>query len=133
MELREAEAEPDEVEARFQALDKKFDEDRIELPNTDEFEERFRKLESQVGDSKSKRAEQDRQAARRQKSDSEAARGAGIGLTVAYAILGTPMMGALIGYLMDREFGTNLWKGVLTLLGAVIGVTFAVVTTNRRL
>jgi F0F1-type ATP synthase assembly protein I len=104
----------------------------VELPSPDEFEERFKNLESRVGNTQQRRAEEKKQADRKLHSDAQAAKGAGVGLTIAYAILGLPMMGALIGYLIDKELGTNLWKGILTLIGAVIGVTFAVVVANRR-
>lgn len=59
------------------------------------------------------------------------ARGMGMGLTIAYIIVGTPMAGALVGWLIDMQAGSNVAKGFGTLIGAVIGIAYAVFLLNR--
>ncbi len=68
--------------------------------------------------------------------DPESARGLGTGLTIAYAIIGMPLVGWAIGALIDRASNNtgpnNLeWAAVLTLLGSVVGVTFAIFVASR--
>jgi F0F1-type ATP synthase assembly protein I len=58
-------------------------------------------------------------------------RGLGLGYSIAYTIIGVPLIGAAIGYLLDNQLHTVYWKGYLTLAGAVVGLVLAVVTLNR--
>lgn len=68
---------------------------------------------------------------RQQQIDADSTKGLGIGMTVAYYIVGVPMMGAFLGWLIDRGTGGSLWIGIMTLIGSVIGITMAVSTINR--
>ena len=54
------------------------------------------------------------QAERQTRVDAEANKGLGLGFAVAYTIIGVPLLGALVGYLIDRSRGTNLWTGLCT-------------------
>lgn len=62
----------------------------------------------------------------------DVARGTGVGLTAAYAIVGLPLAGAGIGWLIDRPTGGNIAQGVGVLIGAVVGVAFALHVVNRH-
>ena len=56
----------------------------------------------------------------------------GIGLSIAYAILGLPLVGAGIGWLIDRATGVQgVWVGPLVLVGAAAGVAMAVVLLGK--
>lgn len=105
------------------------DDDTLDSP---EFEERLRQLEDKAAATKSRRDTIQAQEQEKLKSDGKSAVGVGVGMTIAYAILGVPMLGALLGWLIDRSLGTNLFKGLLTLGGAVLGIVFAVITSNRQ-
>ncbi|MFM9874049.1 MAG: hypothetical protein ACKVQS_11370 [Fimbriimonadaceae bacterium] len=64
------------------------------------------------------------------------ARGMGVGLTVAYAIIGTPLFLYFVGFMIDKAVGTNpdaplKWATGLLMVGAVIGVWFAIMTTQK--
>jgi len=64
------------------------------------------------------------------------ARGIGVGLTVAYSIIGTPLFMYGVGMLIDNAVGTPAtatlkWSSGLLMLGALFGVTFAIYTTQR--
>ncbi|MBX3097148.1 MAG: AtpZ/AtpI family protein [Fimbriimonadaceae bacterium] len=65
--------------------------------------------------------------------DRETGRGLGIGLTIAYGIIGAPIAGWLAGVGIDRAMGRDTGIGPwLVILGAVGGVVFAIVTLQRQ-
>ncbi len=64
------------------------------------------------------------------------ARGIGVGLTVAYSIIGTPLFMYGVGMLIDSAVGTPAtatlkWSSGLLMIGALIGVSFAIYTTQK--
>lgn len=73
-----------------------------------------------------KEAEQKRAIA-----ESDSARGLGIGLTVAYAIVGVPMLGALIGWLLDSREGTTTYTGPSVAIGAAVGMALGLFLISR--
>ena len=56
-------------------------------------------------------------------------KGTATGLQLAYALLGMPLAGLAIGYLLDGADGTT-WKGILSLAGAVIGIGYVIWRTS---
>jgi uncharacterized membrane protein YeaQ/YmgE (transglycosylase-associated protein family) len=60
----------------------------------------------------------------------EAAQNLGIGLTIAYAIIGAPLAGWLIGMVFDRKPNGPV-GAALTVFGAFAGVVYAIVVLNR--
>ncbi|MBX3117553.1 MAG: hypothetical protein KF784_00690 [Fimbriimonadaceae bacterium] len=71
-------------------------------------------------------------AERQIRSDRESAKGLGTGLGLAYLILGTPMAGLGIGWLIDVQTDSNAFKAFFMLGGAVLGVILAVMLMNRE-
>lgn len=65
-------------------------------------------------------------------SSSRNARASGLGLTVAYMIMGFPMAGAGVGWIIDRATGASTWMGILTTIGAVVGVAVTVAMVNKH-
>lgn len=61
----------------------------------------------------------------------EQGRNLGVGLTIAYAILGAPLVGFGIGFLIDQATKGVFWRGALGLLGCCLGVGYAVIVANR--
>lgn len=102
-----------------------------DLDFDEHFDTRLSSLESKAQSAKSVREGQKADMARVQRADNESGRGLGIGLTVAYMIIGVPMFGALIGWLIDKQVGGVFWKGICTTLGAILGVTLAIMTINK--
>ena len=97
----------------------------------DEFEERLAKLEKKASDAKQVREAKEKETDRRLASERESARGAGVGLQVAYMIMGVPLLFAGIGWLIDRWQGTGVFVGVGTLVGAVLGIVMTIYTLNK--
>ncbi len=65
-------------------------------------------------------------------SDREASRGLGVGLSIAYTIIGVPIFGYFVGYLIDRQVGGKLFAPLFTTGGAVLGLTYAVWVLQRN-
>ncbi len=97
-----------------------------------EFDERMRKLESRVQESKAVREAQQRETKRQLDSDRESSRGLGVGLSVAYAILGLPLFGYGVGYFIDNATGGNTAKGIAMMVGAIVGIGSAFYILNRQ-
>lgn len=130
------EDELDQIELKLREVEDKFAEQQEKRKEEEslfdaDFEERLRNLHARA--EKAKNVEQARQKAKEEfsKREMSGAKGAGVGLTVAYMIMGLPMLGAGIGWLVDRKLGTNTWIGFGTLIGAVMGVAGAILTINR--
>lgn len=96
-----------------------------------EFAGKLKDLEERAAQSKSRRETQAKQKAKEDKSSAEAAKGLGVGLTVAYAILGMPIAGLGIGWLIEKMGGPAGWQSGLILVGAVVGVVFAILVVNK--
>lgn len=98
----------------------------------EEFEGRLRNLEARADKAKSLRQNQTREVNRKLASDREAARGLGIGISIAYTIIGLPLFGAGVGWLVDSRLGVDFWKGIGVLIGAILGIGMAFYMINRR-
>lgn len=59
-------------------------------------------------------------------------RASGVGLMVAYMIIGFPLGFAAIGWFADRLTGLNIWVGTGTVVGFFIGIFVTLVIVNRR-
>jgi F0F1-type ATP synthase assembly protein I len=126
------EGEPDEIEARFQELQEKHEAEKPVLPDTADLDARFHKLEAQVGSVRERQETERKATARRHQEDSSQAKSLGLGLSAAYAIIGMPLVGAGIGWLIDSAMGTVIWKGMLCLVGAIFGIWFAISAASRK-
>ncbi len=65
-------------------------------------------------------------------SSSSNARASGLGLMVAYMIMGFPFAGAGIGWLVDRFSGTKAYTGIGLMLGFVVGLAVTVGMVNKN-
>ena len=117
---------PDEaIDARVQGMRERGPTELPEVPDMATFESRTRKAQ---GTHRVAKAQEENRLA----SDAKANKGLGVGLAIAYTLLGLPMVGLGVGYLLDRALGATAWKGVGTLVGAVAGIAFAVLMLNRE-
>jgi F0F1-type ATP synthase assembly protein I len=102
------------------------------LPEAPDFDDRLRDLEARAQASKDRReakaATERRQIAR----DAESNRGLGMGMTVAYTIIGVPLFAIAIGWVLDQRMGTNIYRGMGALIGSIVGIIGAIVLLNRH-
>ena len=63
--------------------------------------------------------------------DQDTSRGMGLGLSAAYAIIGLPLVGAGVGWLIDRGLGTTFVIAIGAVGGLIGGVWHAIQLTNR--
>lgn len=128
------ESEPDELDLRALELLMRSEEPRTDLPSPevdDDFEQRLAQIEAKAGEARQKREVQKRMEREREGRDVSTTRGLGIGLSIAYTIIGLPMIGLAIGWYLDNRYNANAWKPILVMAGATIAIVFAVVQLNR--
>lgn len=121
---------PEELEAeRLAALEEgvgkvtaetKFE----EPPDTSE-------IDAMVQRRKEARAAAEKKSETEQASSRSANRGAGIGMTIAWAILIIPMIGLGLGWLVDNATDSNVFRLIGFLIGAVIAVGYAIRASAR--
>jgi F0F1-type ATP synthase assembly protein I len=110
----------------------------------DEFELKLREIEDKAASIKSTSRMPDppdwdykrpvTESERRLKDDSGSYRGIGVGLTLAYAMVGPLIVGWGVGWLMDRGKSTNqgqTWGTVIGMFLGFIAVVFLLSRTNR--
>ena len=115
----------EEIDARLGDSEKRARPSVPDLPDVDDLELRTRR--ARLSHDRAKGEEGGRLA-----DDAKASKGLGIGLSIAYTLLGLPMVGLGVGFLLDRLLGTTAWKGIGTVAGAVGGIAFAVMILNRE-
>jgi F0F1-type ATP synthase assembly protein I len=100
----------------------------------DEFSQRLHALEEKAKAQKLIRDDQKRQMERKQESDRDSARGLGIGLSIAYTLIGCPILGLIIGFLLDGPSGSMTYKNWGMGLGCLLGImlTFFLLSKANR-
>ncbi|MEQ1822812.1 MAG: hypothetical protein ABL949_09890 [Fimbriimonadaceae bacterium] len=66
------------------------------------------------------------------KTYGDTGKGLGTGLVVAYAIMGFPLAGAGVGWLLNRATGGKDWVVLMMLAGFVGGIAFTISYVNRQ-
>ncbi|MFN3682992.1 MAG: hypothetical protein ACK41F_03545 [Fimbriimonadaceae bacterium] len=98
-------------------------------PVLDDLERRMEALGRRAGEA---RSEHRRSAERSRPSLGDSAHGVGYGLTIAYTILGLPMLGVLVGWILDQRSGTGqLFTGLGVLVGSVVALLAVLVQISR--
>ena len=67
-----------------------------------------------------------------EQSDMSSWRMGGVGLTAAYAMVASVIAGFGVGWLLDRGSDSVTWRAILTLVGAVLGLGFAIFVVLRE-
>jgi len=122
-----------DIEERINAIS---EEHRQKLSSDDEFEARMAALHEKVDRIQSARLAANRTERKRQASDGKAAAGMGMGLSIAYTIIGCPIVGYGIGYLIDMQAGTTTMRSYAAMAGIVIGMgtaLFLIKKSNSQL
>lgn len=128
------ESKLDDIELQLRDVEQKLESSQGDRQGKEalfdaEFEDRLQKLHDRAESMKSKRDAVEAERTRHTVAEQASARGLGVGLSVAYAIIGLPLLCAGIGWLIDRSAGGNTGKA----LGAVIGLAIGIVVAIRLL
>ncbi|HMS54947.1 MAG TPA: AtpZ/AtpI family protein [Fimbriimonadaceae bacterium] len=97
-----------------------------------EFQERLKKLEDRADSAQAERQAKQKELETRQKSERTSTLGLGVGLSVAYVIIGMPIAGWAIGLLIDKQTGGVMANGIGMLIGAVLGIVAVVMILNKH-
>lgn len=97
-----------------------------------EYDEKLRELEEKANKAKARESVRVATKDEMRRSDAESARGLGVGLSIAYTILGTPLLGLGIGWVLDNRYQSTVFKGIGTVSGAVLGIILAFWMMNRK-
>ena len=123
-------------EVRLRELEQEFEEtkslhDKQAADINDEFGTKMRALEERLQKIKEQREVSQSMELRKTQSESEDARGLGMGLSIAYTFIGMPLLGALLGWGLDNAFHTHFLLGICTIIGVAIGLAYAILVMNR--
>jgi len=135
-ETAQSDEELDEIELKLRDITDKLEgtsaasKDELEEIE-DEFDKKLRELHQRVDSVKQTKERKEQAQLKIQKQEQSSARGAGIGLAIAYTIIGVPMLGVILGYALQEATGNKVWMSVCVLIGAVLGLAMAVVMMNR--
>lgn len=107
-------------------------ETRLAEPDHEDFAERLQRIESQAKSAKTQHHKETPQGSTQGMFTPESGRGLARGLQAAYAIIGVPIAGWVVGWLIDRAAGTGVtWQGVLTMCGAALAVLYVIKTSSN--
>ncbi|MEZ0327503.1 MAG: hypothetical protein ACAH95_16515 [Fimbriimonas sp.] len=132
------------TEAELEGIEQKLLEVEVELEgakkkrkNGDalfdaEFEQRLGEFHGKVDKMKESRQAQERVTQREQVQNRDSARGLGIGLSIAYTIIGMPLAGAGLGWLLDRALGTQTYVGIGVIVFGALGMFVALFVLGRN-
>ncbi|MBS1713989.1 MAG: AtpZ/AtpI family protein [Armatimonadetes bacterium] len=126
---------PSDEEAKLRRIEdelaKVAAETRLAEPDHDAFGERLKQIESQARSAKTQHHKGTPEGSTQGMFTPESGRGLARGLQAAYAIIGVPIAGWVVGWLIDRAAGTGVtWQGVLTMCGAALAVLYVIKTSS---
>ncbi len=127
----------EDIESRLLELEGELEVAKQQRKNGDalfdaEFEQRLEAFHGRVDKMKETRQEKERDTHRTQVRDRDSARGLGIGLSIAYTIIGMPLAGAGLGWLLDRALGTQTFVGIGVLVFGALGMFVALFVLSRN-
>ncbi|MEI7987212.1 MAG: hypothetical protein WCI55_16440 [Armatimonadota bacterium] len=120
--------ELDDADEKLAAILDKTHAPKIE---TDEFDDKLKELEVKAQAMKEKREAQKVQAAKEVRSTQESNAGLGMGMAIAYVIIGIPLVGGLIGLGLNKLTGGTAWIVIFGLGGMVAGLGYAVYLATK--
>jgi len=96
-----------------------------------EFDEHIQKFDRRAKVSIQGRRKQESYRKSQSTQDGESAKGLGEGLTVAYVIIGFPLLGAGLGWLLSGGRDTQNWMALGVVIGMGLGMVFGIFLLNR--
>ena len=101
------------------------------VPGLDDFEERLSHLEKRAKGTQQVQEVKRQQLTQRMRQSDSDAKGLAKGMSIAYTIIGLPLLGVVIGWFLDRGTGSQRYTQIGVLVGAVLGIAMAFVLINR--
>lgn len=92
---------------------------------------RLRELAAKADALKNKRNAQIAEQARESRIAQDSSQGLGAGISIAYTILGLPLIGGIIGVVLKNQTGNPVWVSVFGLAGMVLGLFGAYFVAKR--
>lgn len=92
---------------------------------------KLEELHAKVEQLKSKRQAQVAEAARESRIAQDSNQSLGAGISIAYTILGIPLVGGIIGVILKNQTGNPVWVSVGGLVGMVLGLVGAYFVAKR--
>jgi F0F1-type ATP synthase assembly protein I len=92
---------------------------------------KLRELSAKADALKSKRAAQQAEAARESRIAQDSNQGLGAGISIAYTILGVPLVGGIVGVILKNQTGNPVWVSICGLVGMVLGLVGAYFVATR--
>ena len=99
---------------------------------TDEFDEKLHALEAKAQAMKQRRESQKVQAEKEIKSVQDANQGLGMGMTIAYTIIGMPLVGGFLGLLLNKATGGTAWLPLCAMIGMFGGLGVAIYLLYKK-
>lgn len=65
-------------------------------------------------------------------SSSQDSKGLGVGLSIAYGMIGVPILLYFLGRYIDSRVGGETWQAILGVSGAVLGFVWVIVVLQRH-
>jgi len=125
------ESQPEEESSPEQEMLKKVSEAASIAPKLDDFDARLKELEEKAGKATGRYRNVQKEESRKIASDSEASRGLGFGLSIAYTIIGLPLLGVLVGTWLDNHYHAHFWTALLLLVGGAGGMIYTIGALNK--
>lgn len=101
-------------------------------PAAPDVDDRLREMDEKVRRVKGRWEAAQRQEAKQNESSAQSSKGLGLGLSIAYTIIGLPLVGYGVGVLISNFTGDLHWKGNGGFVGSVLGVVGAILMLNRH-
>ncbi len=106
--------------------------DQSELNEVEvELDERLKKLETSAKAARANEHLRIGDQAQQRKADRSAALGLGVGMSIAYAIIGMPILGFFVGMLLENSSILANGKMIGALVGIVLGFGFMIIQLRR--
>jgi len=135
LEGAEADAKLAELEARLHQISDRISgtpAEPVPVSEASDLSDRLHHIEQSAKTYRIQQKEAGQKSDQVLKQDAESYRGLGVGLTIAYTILGFPMLGIGIGWLIDRNNPGGSAMGIGAIVGSFVGVGAAVWMLNRQ-
>jgi F0F1-type ATP synthase assembly protein I len=121
----------DDVDERLNGILQGTETGGLPVEEEDEMQAKARELEQKALALKAKREAQVAEQTRQTRATQESTQGLGAGLMVAYALIGIPLAGGLVGLGLKSMTGNPIWVSVFGLGGMILGVYGAYIMSKR--